>query len=539
MISNQQKKILAFPYSNYDAIICDGSVRSGKTSIMTWAFVDWAMNNFNGQRFGLCGKTVDSCVKNIVLPFLNMTLAQERYSLKWRRTDKILEVRQGNTKVNWFEVFGGKDEASQDLIQGRTLAGVLLDEVVLMPQSFVNQALARCSVDGAKLWFSCNPGSPQHWFYTDWIKRHKERNALYLHFTMRDNPSLSESTLARYEGMYSGVFYQRYVLGQWVLAEGLVYDFGEDNITDEIPEHGEYYMSIDYGTQNPFSCGLWCIVGDHATRIAEYYYCGRNEQTQKTDEEYCDEVERLAKGYKIKRVIVDPSAASFIVSLRKRGFYVTKANNDVLDGIRRVAGYLKDGRLKIHRSCGHTIEEFGLYRWDDKSGEDKVIKENDHCVDGDTLIDTLTGKRKISDLVGRSGFVWSYDEKRKRKCIRWFSRVRKTGANKPLLLITLENGKTLKCTPEHLILTDKGWVEVQYLNEKTKVVDIFAGIASVASVERIPNADVYNMEVSGTHCFSVNSGIIIHNCMDETRYLVNTVLRHKSSKTDNTFWKEW
>lgn len=472
MISPKQKKILAFPYSSYDAIICDGSVRSGKTSIMTWAFVGWAMQNFNGQRFGLCGKTVDSCVKNIVLPFVNMTLAQERYSLKWRRTDKILEVRQGNTKVNWFEVFGGKDEASQDLIQGRTLAGVLLDEVVLMPRSFVNQALARCSVDGAKMWFSCNPGSPQHWFYTDWIKRHRERNALYLHFTMRDNPSLSESTLARYESMYSGVFYQRYILGQWVLAEGLVYDFGEDNITDEIPEHGEYYMSIDYGTQNPFSCGLWCIVGDHATRIAEYYYCGRNEQTQKTDEEYCDEVEKLAKGYKIKRVIVDPSAASFIVALRKRGFYVTKANNDVLDGIRRVSGYLKDGRLKIHRSCGHTIEEFGLYRWDDKSGEDKVIKENDHCLTGDTVVNTIWGGRKIKDLVGKFGFVWSYNEKRKKKCIRPFFGVKKTRENQPILKITLENGKVVRCTPDHRILTDSGWIEAKYLTQSSKIIDI-------------------------------------------------------------------
>ena len=380
MISNKQKKILAFQYSRHDALICYGAVRSGKTSIIMWSFVEWAMREFNGQRFGICGKTVDSCTKNIIIPFISMSLAKERYTIRWRRSDKLLEVRRGAT-TNYFEVFGGRDESSFALIQGRTLAGVFLDEVVLMPQSFVNQALARCSVDGAKLWFSCNPGSPQHWFYTEWIKKAKERNALCLHFSMCDNPSLSESTLARYEGMYSGVFYQRYVLGKWILAEGLVYDFGEDNITDEIPEHGEYYMSIDYGTQNPFSCGLWCVVGDSATRIAEYYYCGRNEQTQKTDEEYCDEVEKLAKGYKVKRVVVDPSAASFIASLKKRGFYVTKANNDVLDGIRRVSGYLKNGKLKIHRSCGHTVEEFGLYRWDDKSGEDKVIKENDHCMD--------------------------------------------------------------------------------------------------------------------------------------------------------------
>ena len=539
MISNKQKKILAFSYSRYDALICDGAVRSGKTSIIVWAFVEWAMREFNGQRFGICGKTVDSATKNIIIPFISMSLAKERYTLRWRRSDKLLEVRRGAT-TNYFEVFGGKDESSQDLIQGRTLAGVFLDEVVLMPQSFVNQALARCSVDGAKLWFSCNPGSPQHWFYTEWIKKAKERNALCLHFSMRDNPSLSETTLARYEGMYSGVFYQRYVLGKWVLAEGLVYDFGEDNITDEVPEHGEYYMSIDYGTQNPFACGLWCVVGDSATRIAEYYYCGRNEQTQKTDEEYCDEVERLAKGYKVKRVVVDPSAASFIASLRKRGFYVTKANNDVLDGIRRVSGYLKNGKLKIHRSCGHTVEEFGLYRWDDKAGEDKVVKENDHCLTGDTVVNTIFGGRNIKDLVGKFGFVWSYDEKRKKKCIRPFFGVKKTRENQPILKITLENGKVVRCTPDHRILTDSGWIEAKHLTQSSKIIDIDClNLVSVDKVECEPNEDVYNMEVIGTHNFAVNGGVIVHNCMDDIRYFVNTVLRHKSGNNNNTFWKEW
>ena len=162
MISDKQKKILAFPYSKYDALICDGAVRSGKTSIMMWAFVDWAMREFSGQWFGICGKTVDSASKNIIVPFISMSRAKERYTLRWRRADKILEVRRGAV-TNFFEVFGGKDESSFMLIQGRTLAGVLLDEVVLMPRSFVEQALTRCSVDGAKLWFSCNPDSPQHW----------------------------------------------------------------------------------------------------------------------------------------------------------------------------------------------------------------------------------------------------------------------------------------------------------------------------------------------------------------------------------------
>lgn len=397
MISPKQQKILAFPYSKYDALICDGAVRSGKTSIMMWAFVRWAMENFSGQRFGLCGRTVDSCTKNIIVPFTAMSLAKERYIIRWRRGDKVMEVRRGAV-TNYFEVFGGKDEASYTLIQGRTLAGVLLDEVVLMPRSFVEQALTRCSVDGAKLWFSCNPWSPQHWFYTEWIKRHKERNALYLHFEMTDNLGLSEKTLERYQNMFTGVFYDRYIRGLWVLAEGLVYDFGEENIVDDVPESGEYYISCDYGTLNPFSAGLWCWDGKTATRIREYYYSGREEHRNKTDEEYYTELEKLVGELPVISVIVDPSAASFIEVIKRHGkFKVRKAVNDVLPGIATTARYLRSGALKIHRSCKDAIREFGLYRWDEKSTEDRPIKENDHAMDDTRYFAMTVLRRKVRD----------------------------------------------------------------------------------------------------------------------------------------------
>lgn len=397
MISPKQQKILAFPYSKYDALICDGAVRSGKTSIMMWAFVRWAMENFSGQRFGVCGRTVDSCTKNIIVPFTAMSLAKERYIIRWRRGDKVMEVRRGAV-TNYFEVFGGKDEASYTLIQGRTLAGVVLDEVVLMPRSFVEQALTRCSVDGAKLWFSCNPGSPQHWFYTEWIKRHKERNALYLHFEMTDNLGLSEKTLERYQNMFTGVFYDRYIRGLWVLAEGLVYDFGEENIVDDVPESGEYYISCDYGTLNPFSAGLWCWDGKTATRIREYYYSGREEHRNKTDEEYYTELEKLVGELPVISVIVDPSAASFIEVIKRHGkFKVRKAVNDVLPGIATTARYLRSGALKIHRSCKDAIREFGLYRWDEKSTEDRPIKENDHAMDDTRYFAMTVLRRKVRD----------------------------------------------------------------------------------------------------------------------------------------------
>ena len=189
-----------------------------------------------------------------------------------------------------------------------------------MPRSFVEQALTRCSVDGAKLWFSCNPESPQHWFYLEWIRRHRERNALYLHFEMADNPGLSAKTIERYQSMFTGVFYDRYIRGLWVLAEGLVYDFfGEEQIVDEVPDKGEYYISCDYGTLNPFSAGLWCWDGKTATRIQEYYYSGRESQRNKTDEEYYTELEALAGDLPVRAVVVDPSAASFIETIRRHG----------------------------------------------------------------------------------------------------------------------------------------------------------------------------------------------------------------------------
>ncbi len=382
MVSERQKKILAFPYSGYDALICDGAVRSGKTSIMTVAFVDWAMREFNGQRFGICGKTVDSATKNIIVPYISMSYAKGLYTLHWRRSGKLLEVKRGAV-TNWFEVFGGKDESSFMLIQGRTLAGVLLDEVALMPESFVNQALARCSVDGARLWFSCNPDNPNHWFYKNWIQRHRERNALYLHFSMEDNPALSAKTLERYRSMYSGVFYDRYIRGLWVVAEGLVYPFDPaSHVVQELPKSGEYYISCDYGTLNPFSAGLWCVSRGQAVRIREYYYSGRGEKSQKTDEEYYVELEKLAGDLPITYVVVDPSAASFITTIRRHGrFSVRKAKNDVLDGIRLTAAMLRTGVIKIGSGCVDAIREFGLYRWDDKGEVDKPIKENDHAMD--------------------------------------------------------------------------------------------------------------------------------------------------------------
>ena len=275
-----------------------------------------------------------------------------------------------------------------------------------MPRSFVEQACARCSVPGSKLWFNCNPEGPEHWFYKSWVLKSKEMNALHIHFTMEDNLSLDRDIKARYERMYAGVFYDRYILGKWVLAEGLVYPmFGPDNITDEIPEHGDYYISCDYGTLNPFSAGLWCVTDKKAVRIREYYYSGRDSQASKTDEEYYTELEKLAGDLPIENVIVDPSAASFIETIRRHGrFSVRKAKNDVLPGIRMTATMIKAGIIQVNSCCKDEIREFGLYSWDDKATEDKPKKENDHAMD-DTRYFCATimwRRRNMRRLIGGS-----------------------------------------------------------------------------------------------------------------------------------------
>lgn len=377
--SAKQAEILKFAYSEESVLICDGAVRTGKTIVMTIAFALWAMTNFDKTNFAICGKTAASAERNIVRPF--MQIDGLPFKLKYSISKRMLTIGCGE-KENYFYLFGGKDESSQALIQGLTLAGVLFDEVALMPRSFVDQAIARTlSFKAAKLWFNCNPESPNHWFYTDWLTN-PDKPKEHLHFLMQDNPIMGAEEIARAEKMFAGVFYLRFVLGEWCMTEGLVYSsFGEDNITDKTPENGEYYISIDYGTLNPFSAGLWCVLGDKAVRIKEYYYSGRTTNIQRTDEEYCDDIVELAKGYNVRQLIIDPSAASFITAIHKRGFSVRKANNDVLDGIRRTAVMLKNGNIKIHRSCANSIAEFGLYRWDDKSTEDRVIKENDHAMD--------------------------------------------------------------------------------------------------------------------------------------------------------------
>ena len=385
--SFSKRQMLALTWWNrpglqhYEGIICDGAIRSGKTLSMVTGFFLWSMASFDGCAFALCGRTVGALRRNITdhLP----TWLGDTVDVRENRSENKLIVTDKKGRRNTYYLFGGQDESSYKLIQGITLAGVLLDEAALMPRSFVEQACARCSVTGSKLWFNCNPEGPEHWLYKQWIQKAPQKHLLRLHFTMADNPALDPTIRKRYEAMYTGVFYQRYILGQWCVAEGLVYDFRpEKHITQAQPQWGRYYISVDYGTMNPFSAGLWCVAGGKAVRIREFYHSGRSSGKQYTDEEYHKELVKLAGGLPIEMVIVDPSAASFIATIRAHGvFSVRKARNEVLDGIRLVAGYLQAGILQFTPDCKDTIREFSLYRWEQQAEADRVCKENDHTMD--------------------------------------------------------------------------------------------------------------------------------------------------------------
>ena len=389
-LSKKQLQILKFPYSKYDALICDGSVRAGKTSIMALSFVLWAMGAFTGCSFGICGKSVGSVERNVLKPLLNIQYLRDNFEMRYSKTDHVLSVRRGR-KRNEFYLFGGKDESSYTLIQGITLAGCMFDEVALQPQSFVNQALARCSVSGRKYFFNCNPENPMHWFRMEWLLQLDRHRAMHLHFTMDDNPGLSEDIKEGYKRMYTGVFYKRYVEGLWVMAEGVVYDMFDQNENiyrpDEAPVDlkwtGQRVIAVDYGTTNPTR---FLDTYEYDGKIyveQEYDWDSRKTYRQKTDEEYADDLVGFI-GEDPCPVIVDPSAASFIAAIEQRGLYVIKAENEVLDGIRKTATLVQGRRILVNSSCTAIIDEFGTYSWDEKAaqrGEEKPIKASDHSLD--------------------------------------------------------------------------------------------------------------------------------------------------------------
>lgn len=399
--SKKQRKVLNWwcrssPVRDYNGIIADGAIRSGKSVAMSLGFVIWAMSEFSACNFAMCGKTIGSFRRNVLF-WLKLMLRSRGYSVSEQRTENLVIVRRGNTE-NYFYVFGGKDERSQDLIQGITLAGVFFDEVALMPESFVNQATGRCSVDGSKFWFNCNPGSPAHWFKTGWIDKRQDKRLLYLHFTMDDNLSLTEAVRERYRGMYTGVFFKRYILGEWKSADGVIYrqfaDEPERFILDEVP--ADIFigtMGLDFGGNGSAHAG--CLVG--ITRgyrsivILDEYYRKEVIDPGTLTDDVCGFVQRSQGQCRAASIWCDSVETTLIKGIRtevySRRIPVEVRNarkGEIIDRIRLCDMLMSQGRFFVLRRCKHTIAALSEAVWDSKSPtKDRRLD------DGSTNIDSL------------------------------------------------------------------------------------------------------------------------------------------------------
>lgn len=355
--------------------ILEGSVRSGKTwvTLVLWAF--WVATMPEDAAYLMVAKTLTSLRRNC-LDLLESLVGSKNFTYSLPKKEARLFGR-----LVYLE--GVNDARAESKIRGMTLQGALCDELTLFTEDFFAMLLSRLSLPRAKLFGSTNPDNPNHWLMKQYIGRRDALDMLVIKFLIDDNPALDPEYIRQLKKEYTGVFYRRYILGEWCVAEGLVYDFDrKKHIIKDIPAVGRWYISVDYGTLNPFSAGLWCVTGGKAVRVREYYWSGREKAAMKTDEEYYGELERLAGDLPVERVVVDPSAASFIETIRRHGrFSVRKAANDVLPGIRLTATLLRAGRLLIHESCVDAVREFGLYSWDEKGEVDKPLKVNDHAMD--------------------------------------------------------------------------------------------------------------------------------------------------------------
>ena len=379
-------------FSHCVGIVCDGAVRSGKTISLITGFMMWSMETFNDRIFGLCGKTVKSFERNVLQP-MKQIVESLGYSLAERKTDHAVILLSPSGRRNTYYIFGGNDERSQDLIQGITLAGVYLDEVALMPESFVNQALARLSVTGAKVWMNCNPENPSHFVKREYIDNNQRRGFLHIHFVLDDNLSLSDERRRFYMAQWTGVFFRRYILGEWCLASGLVFSsFSKEKMTFseyEPKDYSDWWIAGDYGTMNPTAVLLIGYNRELRTFdvFDEYYYDGRASMRQKTDDEYVRDIAAFSQLYQVRSAFFDPSAASLIAALRKAHIFprLVQADNDVLPGIRFTSMLFSMGRIRIAERCRNTIRELESYSWDEEKsiekGVDTVIKENDHACD--------------------------------------------------------------------------------------------------------------------------------------------------------------
>ena len=381
------------PVKHYFGIVLDGAVRSGKSLPGSVSFIRWIMSTFpDGGKFFIAGQTIASAGRNVIEPLM----AVQEYlgcRMELKQNGGLLVLRSPTNAEYMIHVFGGYDERSQRLIQGYTSAGGFFDEASLMPKSFVDMALSRLSVEGATAWFTSNPSHPSHWFKKEYIDLHRSKGLLYLHLTMDDNYSLSEKVKNRYKSLYTGVFYRRYILGEWCAAEGLVYPefMDRDDLAFDFSNWNEYtemFVACDYGIQNAMVYLLfgWNTRALRWEVIKEWRHSGRETEVQYTDAEYYSKLVEFIGDRPVRDIIIDPSASSFIAVIRKSKRYrAILADNRVVAGISYTASLFHIGKLAICRDCEGLIEELGGYVWDEKkaqrTGEEYPLAVADHGPD--------------------------------------------------------------------------------------------------------------------------------------------------------------
>lgn len=356
-------------------------MRSGKSFASLLRFEDFCKHGPDGD-FIILGKSRDTIKRNVLYPL--KSLFGDRFQFFLGRNEATLYNRV-------IHIVGANDERAENKIRGCTCAGAYVDEIATIPESVFEMLKSRLSVTGAKLFGTTNPDSPFHWLKKKFLDRSSELDIKSWDFKIEDNPSLDKEFVANLKKEYQGLWYQRYIEGKWVLAEGTIFDFFDRNlhVIDFPPGNADHYVvGVDYGTTNPTAFSL---IGYSDKTFPnrwlekEYYWDSKEQLRQKTDTEYGIDLKNFIAGYRVRTIYIDPSAVSFRVELQRQGFSgIIEAENDVLDGIRYHSMQLNNGTFKVCANCSKAIEEYSTYRWDEKAslrGEDKPRKENDHLMD--------------------------------------------------------------------------------------------------------------------------------------------------------------
>lgn len=527
--SPKQKEYMLNAYSRWN-LKC-GAVRSGKSYVDIAYIIPRRLRAVRKEP-GLnviLGVSKETIERNVLQPMREIYTNQVVGTINSRNIATVCGVPVyclGASKTNQVSI-----------LQGMSIKYCYGDEIAKWSEPVFEMLKSRLDKPYSCFDGACNPEYPSHWL-KQFIDDENVDNYVQK-YTLFDNPFLPKNFVEQLCNEYRGtVYYNRLILGEWTQAEGLIYPMYQDCKQEPPKDWKErarkLYLAIDYGTLNAFAALLWAIVDGVAYAVDGYYYSGRNEGKTKTDDEYLKDViaqfGQYGNEWQRLKIIIDPSAASFIAALRRTHiFSVIPADNAVKDGIRETASAMMQGKIKIAPWIKDWFDEAGGYVWADTDADDVPVKVNDHCLTGDTLVLTDKGEKPISELVGTSGYVWSYNTNSKNVELKRYTYCRKTVKNAKCIVLKTKSGRKIKCTPDHPILTVNGnYIEAEKTFTQKIIVGFntynsmpFWSIDEVIDIQQTENEDVYNLEVADNHNFIAN-GIVVHNCMDATRYFVKT-----------------